>query len=359
MHNIDASEAIPETLAYGQDFFTFLLHHYYLRIGFASSRALTVQGKVGKSLGQGFVLFFLLVDLTLRLTDGLQQGVIGLLPGQKLSNHFLNISYLCSGFNRFESLVNCRAFLHLFFHLFTHELVPQLRNEQLVPQHQLRTIFVLIGRRLSNLSVSALAFNSSVDGLLFIFYWLLQLWNSILSDFLFLLDVYHQAIEDGFWLKFSFFCFLHLLGLCTHDVDLWLGTNFKFRGGDASGNEILFHSFNHVLVTWLCPAFLIDFFLSLDQRFFQLLNPWSCEEDRSLGVFCLLLGLILLFYRPLKLSLSRGWELLCVIMFFFNHVELIWNLFDLIGDVLGRWIIVSWVQQCVNVDCRLGTIVIT
>jgi hypothetical protein len=126
-------------------------------------------------LGQRFVGFLKLVDFTFRLTNGGQEGAIGLLPSQKFPDHFLNVCYLCGVFNSFESFINGRALFHFLFHLFAHELVPKLRNEQLVAQHQLSTVFVLIRGRLSNLCVFALAFNSSVYGLLFIFDRLLKL----------------------------------------------------------------------------------------------------------------------------------------------------------------------------------------
>lgn len=144
MHNIDAFEAIPETLAGRHNFVQFVLHNYDFGIDLASFRALTVQGKVSQSLGQGLVGFLELVDLTFRLTDLSQAETIGLLPSQKLTDHFLNVRYLCGVFNNFECFVNSRALFHLFFHLFAHELVPELRKEQLVAQHQLGTVFVLI-----------------------------------------------------------------------------------------------------------------------------------------------------------------------------------------------------------------------
>jgi hypothetical protein len=189
-----------------------------------------------------------------------------------------------------------------------------------------------------------LAFNASLDGLFLVFNAFLELNNSILSVFLFLLDVLHKLVENVFRLELLFFGASVLLELSFENLLLRLKRDFLFRRADFSGDEVLLHALEHVLVLRLGHHLLVDFSVRLLEGVLELLLSSLRLVDGSFSVDFLLLESPDFFLDFLEVKLLLVHHLVGIVVLLLDLGKLHGHFSDLLGVVLLGSSIVGGVE---------------
>jgi len=154
---------------------------------------------------------------------------------------------------------------------------------------ELRGILVLVGSSLSDVLVSLLTLNTSLDGLLLVFDAFLELDDSILSVFLLLLDVLHELVKNVLRLEFLFFGASVEGELSLKDALLGLEGDLLLGGADLGRDEIFLHAFEHVPVSRRDHHLFVDFGVGLLEGVLKLLLAGLHLVDGAFSLDLLLL----------------------------------------------------------------------
>ena len=209
VHNVDALELLGKALLVTLHLVGFLTQEENFRVRFTDHLLLVflvlisvrVEGELGKTRGESFILGLQAVNFILGLGDGCEQLRVGLLTREELTNQLLYISHLSSGLNSFESIINILGAFHFFLHLLAHESVPKFVDIKLLAQDKFTGVLVFVSSGLSNFSIATLALDTALHGLFLVLNALLKLNDALLSILLLLLNVKHERVEDSLRLE--------------------------------------------------------------------------------------------------------------------------------------------------------------
>lgn len=203
------------------------------------------------------------VNLSLVLRDSSEELRVGLLSCKEPVDNLIDIGETGSSSDLLESILNSIVSVHLFFHLFLEERREKSVDQELVSHLDLILILVLIGRHVSNLLLSPDSVHSSLKCLLFILDGLLETADSLSSLLLVLVNLHHDLLELHLGLNSILLGFSLLFRLLVDDISLGLHGFLQLLGVELGGDQVSFHSLQHVLV--LALGQLLELML-LDQR---------------------------------------------------------------------------------------------
>ena len=141
--------------------------------------------------------------------------------------------------------------IHLLLHLLLKERAPQFLHHEIGSQLNLIHIFILIRSGLCNLTLPLNSVHSLLQSLLLILYTGSQRNNSFLSLLLLMLNILHKIIESILRLQLMLFRNPLLIILLLIDLLLAMQWLSEVIGHQLQGNQVLFHSVEHVLVSVL------------------------------------------------------------------------------------------------------------
>jgi hydrogenase-4 membrane subunit HyfE len=101
----------------------------------------------------------------------------------------------------------------LALHLLAHEGVPKFLDKELVSHFNFGGVLVFVGSGFSDVLITLLTLDSSLNGLFFVLDAFLELDNSVLAILLLFLNVFHELVEDALALEFLFLGHALLLDL--------------------------------------------------------------------------------------------------------------------------------------------------
>jgi len=215
---------------------------------------------------------------------------------------------------------------------------------------ELRGILVLVGSSLSNVLVSLLTLNTSLDGLLLVFDAFLELDDSILSVFLLLLDVLHELVKNVLRLEFLFFGASVEGELSLKDALLGLEGDLLLGGADFGRDEIFLHAFEHVPVSRRDHHLFVDFGVGLLEGVLKLLLAGLHLVDGAFSLDLLLLESPDFLLNFLKVNFLLVDHFVSIIVLLLDLRELDGDFTDLLGVVLLGGGIVSGVEEGVSLN---------
>ena len=198
--------------------------------------------------------------------------------------------------------------------------------------------------------VSLLTLNSSLDRLFFVLDAFLEFDDSVLSVFLFLLNVFHELVKDVLGLEF-FLLGASMLGQFSFkDLLLGLKRDFLFGRTNAGSDEVLLHALEHVSVRRLSHHLFVNFGVRLLKSVLELLLTGLHLVDGSFGVDFLLFKSPYFLVYLLKVKFLLVDHFVGIVVLLLNLRELDGNFTDFLSIVLLSGSIVGRVEEGVSLN---------